>query len=170
MMNIFKQRISPQAIMKIQNHQYQEKLLLEDTVPANSSKLGTLNVSSLGAFYCLYFTGSFETLFDDAGAIKDDGVSHLRGKLIDGSNSRSLFNDYIPLDLFLTPGRVKSSLSTTVLTDPVGNSLFYPQPFQYLFAINSDINFDVKNDSDTELTYSIVFNGIRVRPEGKAVL
>jgi hypothetical protein len=166
MVNIFAKIINPQAILKMQNLQYQEKLLLEDTVPASSSKLGKISISSLGHFYCQFLTGHFETLSLDEAAIKDDGVSHLRAKFSDGSNQRQLFNDYVPLDLFLTPGRVKSSDSTTLLTDPVSNNLFYPQIFQYLFAVNSDILVDVKNDSDVELDYAIVFHGIRV-PEAR---
>lgn len=162
MVNLFAKIIDPQKILSIQNLQYSEKLLLEDTVPANTSKLGKVSISSLGHFYCQYFTGHFETLVLDGVDITDDGISHLRAKLSDGSNQRQLFNDYVPLDLFLTPGRVKSSNSVSVSTDPVSNNLFYPQVFQYMFSINSDILFDVKNDSDTPIDYAIVFHGIRV--------
>lgn len=162
MVNIFAKIIDPARVLSFQNMQYQEKLLLEDTVPAGTSKLSKVSVSSLGAFYCQYLTGHYETLSLSGEDVVDDGTDHLRGKLSDGSNQRQLFNDYVPLDLFLTPGRVKSSQSVNVLTDPVSNNLFYPQPFQYLFTINSDILFDVKNDSDVQLDYAIVFHGIRL--------
>lgn len=162
MVNIFAKLIDPFSILKMQNRQYQEKLILEDTVPASSMKLGKISVSSLGHFYCQYFTGHFETLILDGVDTEDDGVSHLRGKLSDGSNQRQLFNDYVPLDLFLTPGRTKSTDSINVLTDAESNNLFYPQIFQYMFTINSDILFEVKNDSDVPLDYAIVFHGIRV--------
>lgn len=161
MINLFAKVIIPEHIEELQNLQYSEKLLLEDTVPASSSKLGKVNISSLGHFYNVYITGHFETLKDVEG-ITDDGVDHLRGKIVDGSNQRPLFNDYVPLDLFLTPGRVKSSLSTGVATDPVSNSLFYPQVFQYMFTVNSEILFDVKNDSNTAVSYAILFHGIRL--------
>lgn len=164
MINIFKNLIDPERILSLQNKQYSEKLLLEDTVPAGTSKLGKVNVSSLGHFYCLFVTGHYTTLADveePPSSIVDTGIDYLRGKLIDGSNQRQLFNDYIPLDLFLTPARVKSSLSVNYLTDPVSNSLFYPQPFQYLFTVNSEIIFDVKNDSNTDNKYALLFHGIR---------
>ncbi len=163
MLNLFAKEIHPDRILKLQNFQYQEKLLLTDTVPASSQKMGTLNVSSLGHFYCLFVTGHYSTLALTASAppILDDGIDHLRGKLIDGSNQRSLFNDYIPFDLIFTPGRKKDIHSAAYLTDAVSNNLFYPQPFQYMFTVNSEIMFDVKNDSDTDNYYDVIFHGIR---------
>ena len=175
MVNIFSKIINPQKILAMQNLQYQEKLLLEDTVPANTSKLGKVSVSSLGHFYCLYITGHFTTLYEQAenGAeTVDDGISHLRGKLSDGSNQRQLFNDYIPLDLFCSPGRVKDEAYNFVISQPTAalaapsNNLFYPLAFQYMFTVNSDILFDVKNDSNNENTYALVFHGIRL-PEAR---
>lgn len=161
MLNIFTREIDSEAILKMQNKQYSEKLLLSDTVPANSSKLGSVNVSSLGNFYCLYITGDFTTVYDVESTVTDLGVMYLTGKLIDGSNQRQLFNDYIPLDLFLTPGRVKSANSAGVATDAAANSLFYPQIFQYMFAVNSQILFDVKNSSNYANEYNLCFHGVR---------
>lgn len=161
MFNLFADEIDPSRILRLQNLQYSEKLLLTDTVPAGGQQMGQVNISSLGDFFCLYMTGHFTTLASPAAAIVDTGVNYLRGKMIDASNQRPLFNDYVPLDLFLSPGRVKSALSTTVLTDPASNQLFYPQPFQYQFTVNSQILFDVKNDSDEANTYEIVFHGVR---------
>lgn len=161
MLNIFNKEIDPSKILQMQNKQYSEKLLLSDTVPANSSKLGSVNVSSLGGFLCLYITGHFTTVETIEATVTDTGLSYLSGKLVDGSNQRQLFNDYIPLDLFLSPGRVKSENSAGVVTDTASNSLFYPQVFQYLFAVNSQILFDVKNDSGYANTYDLVFHGVR---------
>lgn len=162
MVNIFAKKIDPKAILGLQNLQYQEKLLLSDNVPAGGQKMGSVNISSLGHFYCYFMTGHFETLYDDAGATKDDGIVHLRSQMVDGSNMRPLFNDYIPLDLFLTPGRTKSADSTTFATDAVANNLFYPQQFQYMFTVNSEILFDTKNDGEVEMNYEIVFHGVRL--------
>ncbi len=161
MLNIFAKEINPDKILKLQNLQYQEKLMLQDTVPAASQRMGTVNISSLGHFYCLYITCTYTTLVIDQAAIVDNGIMYLRGKLIDGSNQRPLFNDYIPLDLYSTPGRVRSLVSTSIATDPISNNLFYPQPFQYMFTVNSEIMFDVKNDSDTTNKYTMVFHGLR---------
>lgn len=161
-MNVFKEKINIEQLLNIQQGQYQEKLLLEGTIGADTSLLTRVNISSLGSFICLFMTGSFTTLTNDGGDIKDNGVVSLSAKMSDGSNQRSLFNDFIPLDLFLSPGRSKSALSTTVLTtDDQSNSLFYPQPFQYIFRRTSEILFDVKNTANTENSFKISFHGIR---------
>ncbi len=161
MLNIFAKEINPDRILKLQNLQYQEKLILADSVPAGSQKMGTLNISSLGHFYCLYMTATFSTLVLSGGNPVDNGIVYLRGKMIDGSNQRPLYNDYIPMDLWSTPGRARNINSTSLATDAVGNNLFYPQPFQYMFTVNSEIMFDVKNDSDAINYYNIVFHGVR---------
>lgn len=162
-MNVFKEKINVSQLLDIQRGQYQEKLLLEGTIGADTSLLTRVNISSLGSFICLFMTGSFTTLTEDGGNIVDNGVVSLSAKMSDGSNQRSLFNDHVPLDLFLSPGRSKSALSTTVLTtDDQSNSLFYPQPFQYIFRRTSEILFDVKNTANTPNSFQIAFNGIRV--------
>lgn len=162
MLNILSQLLDSEKTLKVQNCQYQEFILLEDIVPAGSQKLGSVNVSSLGHFYAHYIVGHYTTL-DKNGqqAIVDTQISYLRGKLVDGSNSRPLFNDYIPLDLILTPGRIKSNQSTGMFTDPPSGSLFYPVRFEYIFPVNSQIQFDVKNDSGADNSYSIAFFGFR---------
>ena len=166
-MNMFANLINPDKILKLQNMQYSEKLLLSDTVPAGTQQMASVDVSSLGNFYCQFLTGHFETLKKSTDPLPavDDGISHLRGKLVDGSNQRQLFNDYVPLDLFISPGRIVSpndgNLMDLTKTAP-GNALFYPQPFVYMFAVNSKILFDVKNDSDYQLKYEILFHGIRL--------
>lgn len=161
MLNIFAKKIDPDKILGLQNFQYQEKLVLSDEVPANSQKMNSVNVSSLGDFYCLYMTGHFSTLKLTAESPTDNGVVYLRGKLIDGSNQRALYNDYIPFDLWLSPGRKMDIHSTSLATDHIGETLFYPQPFQYMFTVNSEIMLDVKNDSDAINYYDIVFHGVR---------
>ncbi len=158
----FSQIINPEKVFALQNNQYQEKLLMEDTVLAGQSKLGKVNVSNLGHFFCMFITGSFTSVASPAGAIVDTGLNYLSGQLIDGAGQRKLFNSRVPLDLMLSPGRTKSPTSTTVLTDPVGNNLFYPQELEYMFTANSDILLDVYNDSDESNSYKICFHGIRI--------
>lgn len=143
-----------------------EKLILEDTVPGNSTRLGKLSISNLGHFLCQKITGTFETLHLD-GTIQDDGINHLRGKLSDEVTNRALFNDYIPFNLFLTPGRVKSQKSAAFLTDTVGDGIFWPDDYQYIFSENGDVSLDVKNDSNTPISYAICFHGVRFL-KGKA--
>lgn len=158
----FSQVIDPEKVFDIQNRQYSERLLLSDTVPANSTKLGKVNVSNLGHFFCMFITGTYTTLYDSAGTVRDNGVVTLSGQLIDGAGQRKLFNDHIPLDLFLSPGRRKDGTSLGVLTDPASNNLFYPIELEYLFTANSDILLDVVNTSDEANYYEICFHGIRI--------
>lgn len=164
MLNIFSKIIDCDKILDFQNLQYTEKLLIEDEVAANQMEMASVNVSSLGHFYSVFITGKFTTIVmtsDNGNHPIDSGYCYLRGKLIDGSNSRPLFNSHIPLDLFLSPGRTKAPFSMGFLTDPISNSLFYPQPFAYMFGVNSDIQFEVKNDSTWMNKYWMVFHGIR---------
>jgi hypothetical protein len=155
----------------LQNTQYSEKLLLSDTVGAATEKLGKIAISNLGNFLCMFITGQYQTLsLVNTTHIIDDGVCHLRGRLVDGTGNRNLFNDYIPLDLLLSPGRAKTAAAVNNLVadgafanqaDPA-NSLFYPIEFNYLFAVNTDILFYVKNDSDTSISYDVCFHGVRI--------
>lgn len=158
----FSQRIDPNEAFSMQNSQYMERLFMQVTIPAGQTNIGQVAVSNLGHFFCKFITGTFTTLARSAGAIVDTGVSYLSGQLIDGAGQRKLFNDRIPLDLILTPGRRKSATSTTVLTDPVSNSLFYPIELEYLFTANSTIILDVVNNSDEANSLEICFHGIRI--------
>jgi hypothetical protein len=144
----FSQRIDPNKVFDIQNSQYSERLLLADTVPANSTKLGKVTVANLGHFFCQFIT--------------DTGLSYLSGQLMDGSGQRKLFNEPIPLDLLLSPGRRKDPTSAAVVADPASNGLFFPLEFEYMFTANSDILFNVVNTSSNPNSYEIVFHGIRV--------
>lgn len=158
----FSQRIDPEKVFAIQNHQYAEKLIMEDTVPANGQVRAKVAISNLGHFFCQYITGSFSTLASPAAALVDTGVNYLKGQLIDGAGQKKLMNEPIPLDLWLSPGRRRDATSTTVLTDPVSNSLFYPIEFEYMFTKNSEIQLDVYNTSDEDNYLEICFHGIRI--------
>jgi|WetSurMetagenome_2_1015567.scaffolds.fasta_scaffold06083_13 hypothetical protein len=169
--------------------QYADKILIEDTVPANSEKLGKASISSLGHFLSLFITGHFSCSTEVTDLISnksiiDDGVCHLRGQLVDGTGNRKLFSDYIPLDMFLSPGRVKSitnvnnyktvldgSNSTVIATvADKSDNLFLPMEFKYIFAINTDILFYVKNDSNTPVSYAITFHGFRLMDKKTTVV
>lgn len=158
----FAQLIEPEKAFEMQKFQYMERLLMQVTVPAGSTALGQVSVSNLGHFMCSFVTGTFTTVASPGAGIVDTGVSYLSGQLIDGAGQRKLFNDRIPLDLWLSPGRRKSTTSTTVLTDPISNSLFYPIELNYLFTANSMIQLDVSNSSDEANTLEICFHGIRI--------
>jgi hypothetical protein len=135
-------------------------------VPAGSEKLQKKNISNIGHFESKFITGSFQTVYQseiNGLQIQDLDICYLTGQLIDGSNQRPLFDDFIPLNLFLSPGRVRSANSATLLTtDPPSGNLFYPIEFIYLWTINADILFKVKNASNVDLTYWMMFHGIRI--------
>lgn len=173
-------KLNASAILQNQNSQYADKIILSDTVPANTQKQGAASVSNLGHFLCQFITGRFQTasLVSSTHYI-DDAISHLRGQLIDGAGQRKLFDDFIPFDLFLSPGRVKfantslsgvsHAISNNIIADagvadtaPDSNNLFYPLELDYIFSANSNIILDVKNDSNVDLSYDIVFHGIRI--------
>jgi hypothetical protein len=160
-MNLFAGILKASTMFDIQNVQYSEVLLLSDSVAAGTQKTCRVSVSALGHFLCNFITGSFTTQ-STAGAVVDDGIDYLRGKLIDGGAQRALFSDYIPLHLFLTPGRRRS-----LAAGAVSNTLFYPLPLEYLFTANSEIVMDVKNDSDVANSLSIAFHGVRIKSAGK---
>jgi len=161
-MNPLQTNYRPDQIMKLQTRQYNDKLVLSGSVPAGQSNIITADVSNLGHFYTTYLTGDFSTLILSSGDIVDDGVSHMRGQLRDGSNSKNLFSDYVPLNLVMSPGRSKNTNSINVLTDKESNNLFYPYPFFYMFTVNSKVILEVKNDSDTVNYVNLILHGVRV--------
>lgn len=163
-------RVDTKKLRDIQSYQYSEKLILSDIVPAGQNHTAFVSLSNLGDFFCQVITGHYATLQSVAGPfIVDDGISHLRGLLSDQAGQKKLFNDYIPLDLWLSPGRVKNINATNNLAAANGanqaspsNQLFIPVEFEYVFSANSGIQLDCINDSNADIQYEICFHGIRV--------
>jgi hypothetical protein len=161
--------LSSEKLGSIKRRQYADKVILSGTVVAGATTRFTASITSLGDFYSLFITGRFTTLALAGNDIVDDGVCALRGSLIDGTGSRKMFNDFIPLDLLFSPGRIKSALAEnnsvdfgTVLRADPANNLFYPYEFQHMFDVNSTIIFEVKNDSDADNSFDLVFHGLRL--------
>jgi len=163
--------ISSEKYSNIKRAQYPEKLVITDTVPAGQQVRAIANISHIGNFLCLWISGIYSTLELAAGggSSVDNGICNLRGLLIDGTGTRKLFNDFIPFDLWLSPGRIKTTVATNRISD-VGavlradpsQQLFYPLEFQHMFDRNSTIIADVKNDSDADNTFTLCFHGIRL--------
>jgi hypothetical protein len=161
----------PAVLFANQNIQYEEKIPLNDTVTAGAEKLCKANISHIGHFFCAYITGTYETLYSTGAPAQtvDDGICHLSGKLVDGAGQRQMFLDFVSFDLFLTPGRRRSVTATNNLLDVAlfanradpAPQLFYPISFEYLFTANSDIQMNVKNDSNVSLSFSLCFHGWR---------
>lgn len=166
---VLSSKIDPQSIFALSKKQYSEKLYLSDIIQAGSTQMSKVSVAQYGHFLCQYITGSFSTLYQNGGTTIDHGVCTLKALMTDGTGQRRLFNDYIPLSLFLSPGRQKSESAANVVLDNANglranasNSLFYPLEFEYFFPANTDILLDVKNSSNVANSYDICFHGVRV--------
>lgn len=107
-------------------------------------------------FLCTHFTGRFTTLSNGG----DDGVCRLLAKLQDNGRSLPMFQDFIFLDLFLSPGRRKNSAGAG---DPT-HQLFYPDEFVHLFKANSTIHWDFKSTATTDSNFvDIVLHGYKFK-------
>lgn len=150
-------------MFSVQDKKYRETLYATDTVPANESKLQKINTSNVGDFLVLFITGTFTTLKFIGEFIVDAGICSLSAQLKDGNSQTLLFNDFIDMQLWVSPGRVKSLLSVNLLTDPPAGYFLMPFEFEYLFSKNSDILIDVKNIANTPNSYQLAFHGLRYR-------
>lgn len=156
MIDVLLDRIDHNEMLNVQAKQNQEALFMADTVPANSQKMQKVSVSNPGAFAVLRIQLRFTTLA--AGPV-DTGVDYLSGKLIDGSNMKPLFNDYVPFGLWAVPGRRK----ILPAGGAASNMIAYEFEWRYLFQINADILLDVKNTSDYLNCWEMLLIGIRLR-------
>lgn len=172
---LFNKLISASKRFNLQTIQYTERIPLSGTVPADGvSHSFPANVTNLGHFFCLFMTGKYETLskvtFNAVDKIVDDGICHLRAQIVDGGNGEKLlFQNYAPLDLFLSPGRERSATAENNLLD-VSNYALRADPapqlwnsteFNYMFSANSDIIVRIKNDSNVDLNFDMLFYGVR---------
>lgn len=162
-------KLDASRLFNLQSTQYSEVLRVSGSCPANGSALARTDISNLGHFLCTKITGFFSTLSLVGGVILDDGIDHLRGQLIDGSGQKKLFNDFVPFSLWLSPGRRRDATAANAFApvggtpvSNVGESLFYPVEFEYLFTANSQILLEVRNDSTQANTFDIAFHGIRI--------
>lgn len=181
-MKFLRDKIDISNILNLQAKQFIQPQYVEDIVPAGQMKTQQMNLSSAGAFLCLGFTASFTTLRIKAVGppvvLEDTGVCTLRMKFKGGAGTRDLFNDYVPLDLIGSPGRVRvdrtdaglvTGGATLAAADlgPAPNQLFYPYKFEYLFKESDIITFQVQNDIPTAAggwpnRWRLCFYGFRV--------
>lgn len=172
--------IDVNKILDLQTRQFIQPQYVEDIVPAGTMKTTQMNLSSAGAFLCLGITGSFTTLrIKGAGPVLEDtGVCTLRMKFKGGAGTRDLFNDYVPMDLLFSPGRVRVDRTDAALIDggatlaaadlgPAPGQLFYPYKFEFLFKESDIITFQVQNDIPTAANgwknrWRLAFYGFRV--------
>lgn len=120
-------------------------------VPANGSIEREIDIKSDGHFKVLCVTGNYTTL--DGGV--DDGTNHLTLQLLDGSDELRLFSGPVPLDLFLSPGRV---LAPGVAGNP-SQQLFYPIEFGHIFGAKGSISMRFANNASDINTVNLLFLG-----------
>ena len=167
MLNVYHEPIDVHRILELQQTQYQNGLYFEEEIPASGQVDGSVNVTSLGHYMLLGITGSFTTLIDDGqGAPVDNGVNPIFFQLVDGSNQRTLFDDFAAAPLILSPGRVKGTLAPVTAADRSGQ-LYLEFPWCYTFPMNSQILVKVKNESDWPNTLRLFFHGIRIFPRNR---
>jgi hypothetical protein len=186
-MTLFEKRMDLPKILDLRKSQYVQNLYIEGIVPAGGTLPVPLPLSKIGAFLVLSFTGTYTSLrIKVAGvSLEDLGVCPLRMKIQAGASSMEMFGDYVPMNLLLTPGRVRVDPTDPALVTggyvlaaadlgPVPNQLFYPYSYQFPFEANDTITVTVKNDFDTAANgwsnrFSLSFLGIRARDLGKAL-
>lgn len=185
-MNLFRESLDVEKILKLRTSQYVQPLYVEDVVNPGVTKSTPLPLSTIGAFLVLCFTGFFTCLRVKAAlTLEDLGICPLRMKIQAGASNLAMFGDYVPANLLLSPGRVRVNPADPQLITgnyalanidqgPVPNQLFYPMSYQYPFAANDTITIDVKNDFDVSTAgwanrWGICFFGIRARNLQKAL-
>ena len=189
-MNVLTKKFSIAELRAAKEGQHREGLFLTGQIPAGQSSTVKVEVGTAGAVVTMRMAGYFTTL-DDIGTpggaphvphIIDDGICHLRGQLIDTDKNLALFNDFVPLNLFLSPGRmrvknitmagvvlpvenyIKPAIAVGFLADTAAPSsfLYEPQEFTHPFTVNSYVRIDVKNDAAADNIFAMYFDVIRV--------
>lgn len=185
-MFLFEKHLDVDKILRLRQSQYVQELYVEDIVPAGLEKSTPLPLSTIGAFLVLSFTGFYTALRIKAAlTLEDLGICPLRMKIQAGASTLQMFGDFVPMNLLLTPGRVRVNPADPALITggfalanadqgPVPNQLFYPYAFQFPFAANDTISINVKNDFDASAggwsnRWGISFMGIRARDLGAAL-
>lgn len=173
-MKMLSRPINANKVKDIQIVQYANFIHVKGTCPKVDDG-GTINallkISNIGDFLTSKITGTFTSIVEDpnnAGNPADDGTNHLSVKITDTGNSIELTDTHIPMDLFLTPGRVRKmgvnvdAAGAGIAPDP-SQPLFWPVNMEYIFAANTEINFEFKNDSDWANDFAICLHGTRIR-------
>lgn len=178
-MNVYTTKLSTIILRESKKGQHREGLFISGEITEGQSDTIKLEIGTAGSVATLRMAGYFTTLDFVGGKVIDDGINHLRGQLIDTDGNLALFNDFVPLNLFLSPGRTRSKNAKVAgvvtacdnylqasagLADAAAPSsfLYEPQEFSHPFTVNSYIRFDVKNDAACTNRFGIYFDVIRV--------
>lgn len=135
---------------------YQFFYYVSGIVPAGDQQTFNVAISADAHFECTNFTGDVTSL--DAGGA-DGGQVQTSCQLFDNGRNLSLFDNFIPLSLFLSPGRTRTS---GIAGDP-SNSLFFPVEFNYIFLASSTIRLVMTNAAATDNCFRWCFHGFKHR-------
>lgn len=184
-MNIATQKYNITSLAEAKKGQHREGILLTADIAAGQTLTTKVEIGTAGTILSLRIAGLFTTLdaitVGGARKVVDDGICHLRGQLIDTDQNLSLYNDFVPLSLLLSPGRVKINKEPTsgaavenyltayivggvTQADAAAPSgfLYEMQEFTHPYNPNSYIRMDVKNDAQAVNRFAIYFDSLRV--------
>jgi len=129
---------------------------VHSVISANDGDDQQVDIKSDAHFKCLWVTGDYTTI----GAEQADvGACQITVRVSDASQDLKLMNSAVPLDLFLSPGRV---LNPGIAGNP-SNSLFNPFPFGHIFAANGGILCEFQNAAGGENAVNLLFVGLKLR-------
>lgn len=127
-------------------------LSFSQTVAANTSGSQNLKVSDAGHFKSYYLGGQYTTLTAET---TDGGACLMSVKITDNGRRWEIFDNLIPMSLFCSPGRQRSS---GVAGDP-SNPLFYPIEFPYIFLAGTSIKIEWTNAAAYANTFWLIWYG-----------
>jgi hypothetical protein len=125
---------------------------INGVVPAegNAAPLPKAKISNNIIFWCWGFTGKYTSISDGV----DIGTCPISIKIRDSGKDVNLVNQYIPLDLMVSPGRVRTA---GIAGDP-SHQLFSPGFLNHIFLPDSDIEVEMASnalvdDNDVKLNF-----------------
>jgi len=138
---------------------------LSDTIPANTTgyALSKLMDGSV-IFNALEIRGTFTTLENVSGSVVDHGVSSLSFKVVEGGTDYQFNDNFVPVEMLLAPGRIKSAAATNNATSEPVNAVYSPLSFEHQFT--KKIEILASNSSSVDQKLSISFLGYELKNLG----
>jgi hypothetical protein len=153
----------PQLIDE-QSRQRLQWISFSKEVPANTTGSDTISISDDGHFLAHYIGGQYTSKYLVEEEATDSGACALSVKLHDNGRRWDIIDNPVPLSLFLTPGRQR----TSGLTGDPDNPLFSPLEFEYLFLSGTTIRVEYANSSDYANLFWLIFYGEKLFKEFSA--